>query len=70
MLFEEKDSGIESFWTTKVSQVPSNLDYQSFVTVKKQKSFLKDFSVRWLGLKYPFLYFADVTTSSPPSYHL
>jgi len=47
------------FWPNEISTLPGIMDYESFVSVKRNRKLLKDFSVKWLGFKAPMLYFSD-----------
>ena len=49
------------FWPDEVSVLPGIMDYESFVSVKRNRKLMKDFSVKWLGFRAPMLYFSDVT---------
>ena len=50
----------KTFWTDEIEQLPNNIEFESFVSVKKSTKIIKEYSVKWLGFKFPVLYFADV----------
>lgn len=59
-LLEQQSPPYTSFWSGTIPQIPTNIDYESSVVVKRKKKLIREFSLKWLGFSYPKLYFAKV----------